>query len=424
MEARILRAAVILTALAVTTGAQYRTPNFIINTADPRLAKEFGDTAERQRRELAVSWLGHELPRWSSPCPITVKVGPNLGAGGATTFMFDKGEVFGWRMSIQGSRQRVLDSVLPHEITHMVFASHFRQPLPRWADEGGATSVEHVSEKNKHRQMLYQFLRTGRGIAFNRMFAMREYPPDIMPLYAQAHSVAEYLIAQGGRRKYVDFVGDGLESGDWQGALRRHYNVDGAGRLQQTWVAWVERGCPPLQQQTAPNNPEAVPATAVASADAPVAPADSFVNAPDGRPGVNALAVGQRRARPEPNLIHHRPRAGDGVASPPRQGYSSPLPGDGNAPNRLAHATDGWHPAGQRGAAAAAQPRASLPVAPPSHTASVDGQTGGGTHGNRQLVPVDMRQDPSNPTAPRQAHVTRPRPTEPSRQIILEWEAR
>ena len=127
---------------------------------------------------------------------MTVQVGPNLGAGGATTFVFDHGEVFGWRMTIQGSAERVFDSVLPHEITHMIYASHFRRPLPRWADEGGATSVEHVSEKQKHRSMLVQFLRTGRGIAFNQMFAMTEYPRDVMPLYAQGYSLAEYLIYQ------------------------------------------------------------------------------------------------------------------------------------------------------------------------------------------------------------------------------------
>ena len=74
----------------------------------------------------------------------------------------------------------------------MIFASYFRRPLPRWADEGGATSVEHISEKQKHRQMLMQFLRTGRGIAFGQMFAMTEYPQDVMPLYAQGYSLAEY----------------------------------------------------------------------------------------------------------------------------------------------------------------------------------------------------------------------------------------
>ena len=159
------------------------------------------------------------MPNWAQPCMMTVQVAPHLGAGGATTFVFDNGEVFGWRMTIQGSAERVLDSVLPHEITHMIFASYFRRPLPRWADEGGATSVEHISEKQKHRQMLVQFLRTGRGIAFGQMFAMTEYPQDVMPLYAQGYSLAEFLIYHGGRKKFVAFLADGMRDGQWSAAV-------------------------------------------------------------------------------------------------------------------------------------------------------------------------------------------------------------
>ena len=52
----------------------------------------------------------------------------------------------------------------------MVYATHFRRPLPRWADEGGD---EHgvPQRRAKHRTMLLQFLRTGQGLAFSQMFA-------------------------------------------------------------------------------------------------------------------------------------------------------------------------------------------------------------------------------------------------------------
>ena len=121
--------------------------------------------------------------------------------------MFDRGRPFGWRMSIQGSYQRVMDSVLPHEVTHTIFATHFGQPLPRWADEGACTTVEHESEKNKQHHNLIRFLQTRRGIPFNKMFAMKEYPPDVLPLYAQGYSVTRYLIQQGGHdyRTTFDF---------------------------------------------------------------------------------------------------------------------------------------------------------------------------------------------------------------------------
>ena len=164
--------------------------------------------------------------------------------GGATSFVFDKGEVFNWTMTIQGSEERILDSVLPHEITHTIFASHFRRPLPRWADEGACTTVEHPVERARQHRLLVEFLTTGRGIAFPDMFAMREYPADVLPLYSQGYSLARFLIERGGRHKYVAFVGDGLATENWPSALGRHYGVGDLGRLQTVWLEWVKLGCP------------------------------------------------------------------------------------------------------------------------------------------------------------------------------------
>lgn len=250
MEARLVRTALVavsLTCLAQPVlAASYRTTNFIVEAPTPAFARQVGEEAERLRRQLALEWLGHELPNWTQPCPVRLQVSPSLGAGGATSFSFDRGEVFGWQMDIQGSAERILDSVLPHEITHTVFASHFRQPLPRWADEGACTTVEHQSERSKQDQMLIRFLKTGRGIAFSRMFAMKEYPRDIMPLYSQGYSLARYLIAQGGKRKFIEYVGDGLETQDWVGATTRHYTYPDLAALQSNWLEWVRQGCPQL----------------------------------------------------------------------------------------------------------------------------------------------------------------------------------
>ena len=132
----------VFTALVIVCmGANYRTQNFIVTAASPQLAKEVGDLAEVYRRDLAIEWLGKELPPWQQPCPIQAEAAPHLGAGGQTSFMFQHGVPFGWEMHIYGSRERVLDSVLPHEVTHTIFATHFGRPLPRWADEGACTTV-------------------------------------------------------------------------------------------------------------------------------------------------------------------------------------------------------------------------------------------------------------------------------------------
>ncbi len=288
MEARLVSAA-FLAAAVVSLGASHRTANFIVRAADREMAKEVAQTAEKYRRDLAIEWLGQEMPTWYHPCPITVDVGPQLGAGGATSFVFDHGDVFGWQMSIQGSRERILDSVLPHEVTHTIFASYFRQPLPRWADEGASSTVEHESERRKQMRLLIQFLQTRRGIAFNDMFAMKQYPRDILPLYAQGHSLATFLVAQGGKRKFLRYVKDGLDTNDWKTATLAHYQFESLGKLQTAWLDWVRRGSP-----------------------LPLAPSTN-----DGANEELVVQTGGKQPRPSTNLIHHEAADVDGDSLEP-----------------------------------------------------------------------------------------------------------
>src|SRR5580658_1445111 len=107
MDARLIRPAALVALLMVSTGASYRGTNFIVETGDPQMAARISQAAEQFRHDLAIEWLGQAMPNWAQPCMMTVQVAPHLGAGGATTFVFDNGEVFGWRMTIQGSAERV-----------------------------------------------------------------------------------------------------------------------------------------------------------------------------------------------------------------------------------------------------------------------------------------------------------------------------
>ena len=263
MDARLVRWLGLLSWL-VSLGASHRTANFVVEAPSPAIARQVGEQAEVFRRDQAIEWLGKTMPNWSQPCPISVQIGAHLGAGGATSFMFNQGEVYGWKMEIQGPLDRVLDSVLPHEVTHTVFASHFRRPLPRWADEGACTTVEHASERGKQQQLLVRFLQSGRGIPFSQMFAMREYPRDILPLYAQGHSLASFLIHQGGKRKYIAYLEAALAADEWIATTQKFYGFNDLGQLQQAWLAWVQRGspaiaAPPVEAQLAQNSTPPTP---------------------------------------------------------------------------------------------------------------------------------------------------------------------
>jgi len=231
-----------------------RTQNFIIICSDPTFANRVAQAAEHQRQELAVYWLGAPLAAWPQPCPITVVAGNNLGAGGSTTFTPGNKTIRNWRMNVSGSQERILDSVLPHEITHTILATHFapmNKTVPRWADEGACTTIEHGSERSKHDQFLVRFLSSGRGIPFATMFTLKEYPADIMPLYAQGYSVTSFLIAQGGPKHFVKFLEAGMRTEDWVLATEEHYGYPMIGKLQTAWNKWVYDGGGDVARHTA-----------------------------------------------------------------------------------------------------------------------------------------------------------------------------
>ena len=257
------------------------TQNFSVFADDPQFAYRIAQEAERYRKELSISWLGYEINPWKEPCPIRVSI--DMHAGGETSFAFlmppgsNRGEPTGWEMKIFGPPDRLLDAVLPHEITHTIFATHFGRPLPRWADEGACTTVEHESERSKNHGMLISFLGASpsRGIPFNRMFTMKNYPHDILPLYAQGYSLARFLIQQSGRRQFLDYIADGMdkerpgmELAAWDQATMRHYGFKDLSDLQIQWIRWVREGSQdnfnpnfsdPNGQQLASNNRVARP---------------------------------------------------------------------------------------------------------------------------------------------------------------------
>lgn len=228
-------------------GAGFRTPNFIVTAPTTEFAQQVGEAAEIYRDELAIEWLGKPLPgNWSSPCPINVQVG-SMGAGGATTFNFQNGEVYGWKMDIQGSEERILDSVLPHEINHTIFACYFRRPLPRWADEGAASLIEHGSERLRLRKIHDQVMGTSRKIPLKTLLDMKNYPQDkqqVLTLYAEGHSLADFLIQKSDKPSYIKFLQIAHEEG-WPTALKR-YDYASVDALEKDWDQWVLAGNPAL----------------------------------------------------------------------------------------------------------------------------------------------------------------------------------
>ena len=106
---------------------------------------------------------------------------------------------------------------------------------------------------------------------------MADYPPDVMPSYAQGYSVTNYLIQQGGKQKFVQFLHDFFDSadnnllqkslhtdnpqlnqkylqdyfnsGNWNQAIQKNYGYKDTNDLQNKWNDWVRKGFPDLTQK-------------------------------------------------------------------------------------------------------------------------------------------------------------------------------
>ena len=211
--------------------------NFVVDAPTQEMAREFSELAENYRKSKAIEWLGKEMPPYSKRCPL--KVIPQAGgAGGFTQFMFDDDHQGSIRitqnMEIKGAIERMKHSVLPHEITHTIFAYHFRRSLPRWADEGGSVYSEDELEHARHDRMCRDFLNGGDGFPLRRLFGMYDYPHDVMVLYAQGFSVTSFVIEKSDRQGFLRFVGTGIDQG-WDEAAKTigYRNVS---EMEKAWL--------------------------------------------------------------------------------------------------------------------------------------------------------------------------------------------
>jgi hypothetical protein len=346
MVARPWIAVVVLGALG-SLGAQFRTTNFLVNAPTPEMAKRFGEWAEYYRKQKALQWVGREMPTWPQPLPLHIKVTYN-GSGGATSFGFDHGGVVGIKMEIQGTLDRLVASVLPHEVTHTVFAYHFRVPVPRWADEGGSVLSEDEPERKRHDLLVREVLNSrGRAIPLRRLFQLTEYPRDVMVLYAEGYSVTNFLVSKKGRGAFLNFIADGMRRG-WDAAARDHYGFQNVDDLEKGWIESLRQPQPAAETTLA----------SAAGRGTPQGGGWEIEAAGDRAP--NRVVVRQTLPPVQPVLGAPRP-VYRGVSSEGEEGVTRPL------------APDGWAaPTAAPASSAPPPPRVRLgaprPIRPPQET--------------------------------------------------------
>jgi RNA polymerase sigma factor (sigma-70 family) len=247
-------------ALAPDAGASGKaaclTSNFEVTASNLDVARQVGRAAEGHRKALALLWLGKEIPPWSEPCAVNVKLRAD-GPASSTAFAFEKGRVLRQTMSLEGSLDEVLADLLPHEVTHTILAHKFGVGLPRWADEGAATLAEStVARKRQETAMLRILDKPGRRIPLRQLVALRDYPKDVVALYAQGYSLTAFLVESSGRERFLAFVAQGQREG-WDRAVQAQYKYEAVEDLEKAWLAHIRKA---YRQKPAPAGVEATAA--------------------------------------------------------------------------------------------------------------------------------------------------------------------
>ncbi len=235
-------ALLILSLGATSNAAEFQTSNFLVVADSSQVAQDVAQAAENLRSSLARQWLGRKMDDWKFRCRITVDVS-NEGGSGWTSYDKWNRKLTQIGIRLQGPLDRLMDYVLPHELTHAILVTVLGDTPPRWADEGAAMLAESRSQRLRQRLVVDELLKANGTIPLRDVLCRDEYPRDLGEMhafYTQSLALTEFLVDHGGRARFLKFVRDGYDA-DWDGAVKRHYEYDNVEAMQEDWIEWLHR---------------------------------------------------------------------------------------------------------------------------------------------------------------------------------------
>jgi tetratricopeptide (TPR) repeat protein len=225
------------------------TANFRIFHKQSRvLVEKAAQVMEQTRAAMSQKWLGKSDESWNPKCDVflhatamdycqVTRQSPD--SPGHASIEQEKGssKILTRRMDMHCDNPQMLETVLPHETTHIVLAGKFgNSQVPRWADEGMAVLTEPPEKVGMHRRNLARCWHEGQLFAVRDLMQLDKYPDAqrISAFYAQSVSLVDFLSRQRGPVVFAQFLRDGLRDG-YEPALTRHYGFRDFADLEQRW---------------------------------------------------------------------------------------------------------------------------------------------------------------------------------------------
>lgn len=237
------------------------TDHFVIFHRNAYVAEKVARAAEYWYAAIIVHWTapGTYLP-WPRKCSLYLY--PTREAMTAATnvppwvpavshVVGRDGQLVDHRLSTYQTVRMLNESILPHELTHIIFPQLIGYPsdLPTWIHECAALLEEPELKRQRFREAVRIYLADRVALDAQRLLSVTGYPPEdeAQRFYAQCHAMAEYLMANGGRTKFLAFAREvaALKEPDRARAAARllleTYGFKSLEAFDQAWRAFAQR---------------------------------------------------------------------------------------------------------------------------------------------------------------------------------------
>jgi hypothetical protein len=155
-----------------------------------------------------------------------------------------------FRIDVRASRSDWDTAILPHELTHVLFAQRFSgHKLPAWINEGTALLADPPSKQALHLRDCRRAVSDGTALNLSKLLTLTDYPDrrEWPAFYGQSLSLVKCLVERESSQAFVEFVDTSLNQ-DCATGLREVYGIQTIDQLQQIWSQYESKYDPRLAQ--------------------------------------------------------------------------------------------------------------------------------------------------------------------------------
>jgi tetratricopeptide (TPR) repeat protein len=223
------------------------TENFTIVHYNDALAREVAGRAESERLRIMNDL---KLKPFSKKTRIiihrtqaeyTARTAQPEWTGGYTKFFFEGTNVTQLEIHSWQTSQRLLTSVLPHEITHVLVAANARNSagLPRCLHEGIAVLEEPQFRHTYMLNFLKVRLKSQEFVPLSDLLTMRDYPRDPEFFYAEGYALVQFLVNQRGSDVVGALIGT-IQSPEMAAVeVLKASGAPNMEALDEQWKKWI-----------------------------------------------------------------------------------------------------------------------------------------------------------------------------------------